>query len=190
MQTVRLRYGPVNGAIYGCKGSPNLKLVAFLLERGADQNTFNPTAKLTPLRIAVQMKSVALAKLLVERGADVGASRLVQKRKSGIPLLQVAVEGRSIPMVHPWPKNGLNREYVYRGRKVEIKGDTVEGGDTHVCFQREMQDLRSINEENGYVVLMGDRVDDNRPVVGKQAQGKMMSTGALKVFIERKIRVM
>lgn len=170
METTRFRYGPVNGAIYGARGPVDLKLVAFLLERGADPNKFNPTAKLTPLQIAVQLKNVALARLLIEHGADVGASRLFQKKKSRISLLQVAVEGRSVPMVRLLLENGLDREYMYKGRKVEIKGDTVEGDDSQICFQREMQgDSRSIDDENGYVVLLGDKVAKRRPGIGKQA---------------------
>ncbi|KAJ5381558.1 uncharacterized protein N7496_003986 [Penicillium cataractarum] len=185
METTRFRYGPVNGAIYGARGPLDLKLVAFLLEKGADPNKFNPTAKLTPLQIAVQTKNVALARLLIERGADVGASLLFQKKKSRIPLLQVAVEGRSVPMVRLLLENGLDRKYVYKGRKVEVKGDTVEGDDSQICIRREVQeDSRSIDDQNGYVVLLGDKVDKRRPVVEKQALGKMMSTGVLKVFIK------
>jgi hypothetical protein len=48
-------------------------------------------------------------------------------------LLPVAVEGGSIPMVHLLLENKMNRQYVYKGRKVKIKGNTAEGDDFQVC---------------------------------------------------------
>jgi hypothetical protein len=167
METERFRYGPVNGAIYGCKGEPDLQLVAFLLENGADPNQFNPTAKLTPFQIAVQTRNFALAKLLVEYGADINASRWFQRRKSTIPLLQVALDGRSVPMVRLLLENGLDREYMYKGRKVEVIGDSVEGDNSQLRFQLKMQDgSKTVDDETGYVVLLGDRVEKRRMVVG------------------------
>lgn len=170
MQTERFRYGPVNGAIYRCKGVPDLQLVAFLLEHGADPNRFNPTAKLTPLQIAVQTRNVALAKLLIEYGADINASLWFQRRKSTISLLQVAVDGRSVPMVRFLIENGLDREYMYKGRTVEVRGDTVEGDSSQLRFQRKMQDgSKPVDDETGYVVLLGDKAEKHRTVVGSQA---------------------
>jgi hypothetical protein len=91
MEAKRFRYGPLHGAIYANKGVPDLQLVTFLLEHGADRSKRSPTTRLTPLQVDVKRGNVSLAKLLIEHGADVNASRFVQKRKSRISLVHVAV---------------------------------------------------------------------------------------------------
>lgn len=79
METVSFRYGPLHGAIWACKDTPDLQLMTFLLEYGADLNKLNPTARLTPLQFAVERGNVALAKLLIEHGADINASRFSRR---------------------------------------------------------------------------------------------------------------
>jgi hypothetical protein len=73
---------------------------------------------------------------------------------------------------------------LHRGRRIEIREDTVEGDDKGVRFQRKMQEVMKPIDEKGYVVLMGDKADKNQSVVGRQREEKKMSTGVLKVFIK------
>ncbi|KAJ5906776.1 uncharacterized protein N7473_003692 [Penicillium subrubescens] len=160
METDRFRYGPLHGAIWASKETPDLQLVTLLLEHGADPNKFNPMASLTPLQVAVKSGNVALAKLLIEHGADISDSRLFQTGKSRIPLIHVAVENRSAPMIRLLLENGLDTEYLYRGRRIEIREGTVEGGENEVRLQRKMQEVVKPIDEKGYVVLMGDKIDE------------------------------
>jgi hypothetical protein len=59
-------------------------------------------------------------------------------------------------------ENGLDREYFHRGRRIEIRGDTIEGVDSGVRFQRKMQDVMKPIDEKGYVVLIGDKIDKSK----------------------------
>jgi hypothetical protein len=183
METERFRYGPLHGVIWANKKTPDLQLVTFLLVHGADPNKFNRTARLTPLQVAVKRGNVALAQLLIEHGADINDSRVFQKGKSRMPLIHVAVENRTAPMIRLLLEYGLEREYLHRGRRIEIREDTVEGDDKGVRFQRKMQEVMKPIDEKGYMVLMGDKADKNQSVVGRQREEKM-STGVLKVFIK------
>jgi uncharacterized protein YheU (UPF0270 family) len=57
-------------------------------------------------------------------------------------------------------ENGLDTEYLYRGRRIEIREGTVEGGENEVRLQRKMQEVMKPIDEKGYVVLMGDKIDE------------------------------
>lgn len=71
------------GPFYMWNRAPDLHLqvVKFLLEHGADPNKLH-TIKLTLLQVAVKRGNVALAKLLIEHGVDISASRLVPRKKN------------------------------------------------------------------------------------------------------------
>lgn len=140
----------------------------FLLEYGADPNEVNPTAKLTPLQLAVKKRNVALAKLLIEHGADISTSRFVQRRKLRVPLLHVAVEDRSAPVIRLLLENGLDRVYPYNGRTFEIKRDTIERGNSQVRLHIKTQVMKPIDDEKGYVVHREGKVDKSQWVVDKQ----------------------
>lgn len=167
MATERFRYGPWHGAVYMGQETPNLQIVKFLLEHGADTNKLHG-AKQTRLQVAVKRGNVALAKLLIEHGADISASRLMPSKKIRRPLMHVAVESKSAPMIRLLLEKGLDRVYLYEGRKVEIKGDTVEGVDAEVRLEESRDVMSPLEDESGYVVILGDMVDKSPRVVDKQ----------------------
>jgi hypothetical protein len=114
METERFRYEPLHGVIWANKKTPDLQLVTFLLVHGADPNKFNRKARLTPLQVAVKRGNVALAQLLIEHGADINDSRVFQKGKSRMPLIHVAVENRTAPMIRLLLEYGLERVFAQR----------------------------------------------------------------------------
>lgn len=81
-------------------------------------------------------------------------------------------------------ENGLDREYLYRGKRIEIRGDTVEGDDIKVRLQKTKQEIMKPIDEKGYAVLMGDKIDQSQRIKGRQREEKKMSTDVLKVFIK------
>lgn len=81
-------------------------------------------------------------------------------------------------------ENGLDRKYLYRGKRIEIRGDTVEGDDIRVRLQKTKQEGMKPIDEKGYAVLMGDKIDKSQRIKGRQREEKKMSTDVLKVFIK------
>jgi len=77
-------------------------------------------------------------------------------------------ESKSAPMIRLLLEKGLDRVYVYEGRKVEIKGDTVEGVDAEVRMEESRDVMSALEDESGYVVILGDKVDKRPRVVDKE----------------------
>lgn len=82
--------------------------------------------------------------------------------------MHMVVESKSAPMIRLLLEKGLDRVYVYEGRKVEIKGDTVEGVDAEVRMEESRDVMSALEDESGYVVILGDKVDKRPRVVDKE----------------------
>ncbi len=82
--------------------------------------------------------------------------------------MHVVVESKSAPMIRLLLEKGLNRVYLYEGRKVEIKGDTVEGVDAEVRTEKSRDVMSPLEDESDYVFILGDKVDKSPRVVEKE----------------------
>lgn len=82
--------------------------------------------------------------------------------------MHMVVESKSAPMIRLLLEKGLDRVYVYEGRKVEIKGDTVEGVDAEVRMEESRDVMSALEDKSGYVVILGDKVDKRPRVVDKE----------------------
>lgn len=82
--------------------------------------------------------------------------------------MHVVVESKSAPMIRLLLEKGLNRVYLYEGRKVEIKGDTVEGVDAEVRTEESRDVMSPLEDESDYVFILGDKVDKSPRVVEKE----------------------
>lgn len=81
--------------LYAAAGSNALKVVALLLERGADPNAHDAGGRTPLLSVACSPEGADVARLLVEHGADVNAG----DTKGRTPLMQsVAIHASPMPM--------------------------------------------------------------------------------------------
>ncbi|OKL56165.1 hypothetical protein UA08_08583 [Talaromyces atroroseus] len=148
-----------NGALFAAISrtrSPNLSIVSLLLANGVDLNDVHGRTHLTPLQTAVKMQHFELTKLLIEHGANAHTPIYDPHKKTMMPLLHVAIQNRSTPMVRLLLAQGLEREYTWKGKKHEVKGDPKEGCGSEVWYQIvKWHGKQAIYEHDGYVVVIG-----------------------------------
>jgi ankyrin repeat protein len=154
-RTQRRPHGALFAAI-STTTKQTLPITTLLLTNGVNPNDVHRRTHLTPVQTAVKMQNLELTKLLIEHGADVHAPIFDPRKKTKMPLLHVAVQNMRTTMVRILLAQGLEREYTWKGKKYEVKGDPTGECNSEVWYEVVKWNCKEIGKEHdGYVVVIG-----------------------------------